>query len=164
MAQLDDVDLRLLTLLQEDGRSTQAALAKAVGLSGPSVYARIKRLESEGVIQGYSAILAPESLGQALVAFIRVGTMASPDEQEPFESYVERSGAVLECHDVDGEDSYVVKVRVGSPQELRVLLAEIRALPGVSRTVSSIVLQTVKEIRGGAHLAEPSAPGSKSEA
>ncbi len=149
----------MLTLLQEDGRSTHAALGKAVGLTGPSVYARVKRLESEGVIRGYSAIVAPGSVGQALVSFIRVGTVASHDEQEPFESYVRESKAIVECHDVDGEDSYVLKARTGSPDELRALLAEIRALPGVTRTVSSIVLLTLKEIRGGAHLAEPCPPG-----
>lgn len=161
MTQLDEVDLQLLTLLQEDGRMTHAALGKAVGLTGPSVYARVKRLENEGVIRGYSAIVEPKSVGQGLVSFIRVGTAASPDEQEPFESYVRDSGAIVECHDVDGEDSYILKARTGSPEELRDLLAEIRALPGVTRTVSSIVLLTVKEIRGGAHLAEPGLPGAR---
>ncbi|MFT7836769.1 Lrp/AsnC family transcriptional regulator [Saccharothrix sp. BKS2] len=161
MPQLDEVDLQLLTLLQEDGRATHAALGKAVGLTGPSVYARVKRLEQEGVIRGYSAIVEPQSVGQGLLSFIRVGTAASHDEQEPFESYVQESRAIIECHDVDGEDSYILKTRTGSPEELRGLLAEIRALPGVTRTVSSIVLLTVKEIRGGAHLTEPGSPGTK---
>ncbi|MBV8932188.1 MAG: Lrp/AsnC family transcriptional regulator [Kutzneria sp.] len=158
MAPLDDVDLRLLTLLQVDGRRTHAALGKDVGLTGPSVYARIKRLEREGVIRGYTAILAPEALDQSLVAFLRVGTAASPGEQEPFETFVAARSEILECHDVDGEDSYVLKVRLSSPRTLRLLLADIRAIPGITRTVTSIALETVKEVRGGAHLADPRRP------
>ena len=142
---LDDVDRQLLVLLQEDARATHAALAKAVGLTGPSVYARLKRLEADGVIRGYATLVDPDVLGQGVVAFLRVGTVAAADEGEPFESHVHADPRILECHDVDGEDSYLLKVRTTSPQELRGLIADIRALPGITRTVTTIVLETVKE-------------------
>lgn len=152
---LDEIDLGILRLLQSDGRATHAALGKEVGLTGPSVYSRIKRLERAGVIRGYTALVDPGALNQALVAYLRVGTRASADEQEPFETFVLAEPRILECHDVDGEDSYLLKVRVGSPRTLRALLAEIRALPGITRTVTSIALETVKEVLASGHLATP---------
>ncbi|SDY02270.1 Lrp/AsnC family transcriptional regulator, leucine-responsive regulatory protein [Amycolatopsis xylanica] len=155
---LDEVDLRLLQALQADGRATHAALGKAVGLTGPSVYARIKRLERAGVIRGYTTIVDAGALGQDLVAYLRIGTKAGPDEAGPFEEFVHAEPRILECHDVDGEDSYIVKVRVGTPQELRALLAQVRALPDVYRTITSIALETIKETRGGGHLADPATP------
>ena len=140
---VDETDLAILRLLQTDGRATHAAIGKAVGLTGPSVYARIKRLERDGIIRGYTALIDPAALDQGLVAIVRVSLKASADEQEPFESIVGADPQVLECHDVDGEDSYILKVRTASPQTLRRLLADLHGIPGVTRTVSSIALETV---------------------
>ncbi|MFJ9773006.1 Lrp/AsnC family transcriptional regulator [Kitasatospora sp. NPDC101157] len=161
--QLDEVDLQILALLQEDGRATQAAIAKTVGLTGPSVYSRIRRMERDGVIRGYTALVDPRALRQDLVAYMRVGTYADEGEQEPFETFVRDEPQILECHDVDGEDSYVLKIRTASPQSLRSLLARVRAIPGVSRTVTSIALETIKEPTASAHLAAPKPPGNKEE-
>jgi Lrp/AsnC family leucine-responsive transcriptional regulator len=143
---MDDVDLAILRLLQADGRATHAAIGKTVGLTAPSVYARIKRMERHGIIRGYTTLIDPAALDQGLVAIVRVSVTASADEQQPFESVIGRDPQVLECHDVDGEDSYILKVRTASPQALRRLLADLRAIPGVTRTVSSIALETVKDV------------------
>lgn len=156
---LDGTDLDLLRLLQEDGRATQAHLGKAVGLSGPSVFARIKRMEKAGVITGYTAVVDAASVEQGLTAFIRVVTVAAASEQDDFENFVLASPLVHECHDVDGEDSYLLKVKVSGPIELRGLLADIRSIEHVARTVSTIALETVKEHSAGAHLATVGAPG-----
>ncbi|MGW2704656.1 Lrp/AsnC family transcriptional regulator [Streptomyces sp. NPDC001340] len=158
---LDDVDLQILKILQADGRATHAAIGKAVGLTGPSVYSRIRRLEREGTIRGYTTLIDPGALRQDLVAHMRVGTRADETEQEPFETFVRNEPQVLECHDVDGEDSYVLKIRTASPQSLRRLLARIRAIPGVTRTVTSIALETIKEPTASAHLTSPDVPGDK---
>ena len=143
--ELDDTDLALLRLLQDDGRATHAALGKSVGMSAPSVHARIKRLEGWGVIRGYAAVVAPEYVGAGFVAFVRVLTEEGPDGFEPFERFVEREPQILECHDVDGEDSYLLKVRTASPGALRDLLARVRRLAEVKRTLTSVGLLTVKE-------------------
>ncbi|GAA4631725.1 Lrp/AsnC family transcriptional regulator [Actinoallomurus vinaceus] len=150
--QVDETDLAILRLLQTDGRATHAAIGKAVGLTGPSVYARIKRMERDGIIRGYTALIDPAALDQGLVAIVRVSLKASADEQEPFESIIGADPQVLECHDVDGEDSYILKVRTASPQTLRRLLADLRGVPGVTRTVSSIALETVKDVTATAVL------------
>ena len=143
---LDDTDLRILQLLQADGRTSRAAIGEAVGMTGPSVYARIKRLEDEGIIRAYTVHLDPKQVGQGLLAFVRVLTQSVPLAQEgDFERYMLSEPRVLECHDTDGEDSYLVKVRVGSLEELRELVNEIRAKPTVVRTVTSVAMVTVKE-------------------
>ena len=155
---LDEVDLEILRLLQADGRATHAAIGKVVGLTGSSVYSRVRRLERVGVIRGYTTLIDPGALGQSLVAYMRVGTHADADEQGPFEEFVRGEPQVLECHDVDGEDSYMVKIRTATPQTLRSLLVRIRALPGVTRTVTSIALLTIKEPAASGHLADPETP------
>jgi Lrp/AsnC family leucine-responsive transcriptional regulator len=146
MTSIDETDLALLALLQQDARLSKATLGEKVGLTGPAVYARLQRLEQDGIIKQYTVLLEPSAIGQGLVAFMRVQTnsVALKDE-DAFVDFVLNEPRVLECHDVDGEDSYVVKVRTNSLENLRVLVNEIRALPNVSRTVTSIAMVTIKE-------------------
>lgn len=141
--ELDDIDLRIIGLLQRDGRSTHAAIGKAVGLTGPSVYARVQRLEGAGVIRGYAAMLDPAAVGQGLVAFIRVST--APKGEDQFERFARKEPRVLECYSVDGEDSYLLKARTRSADDLQDLISSIRAQRAVSRTVTTIALDAVKE-------------------
>lgn len=142
---LDAIDRQILAALQRDSRITYATIGKAVGLSGPSVYARIQRLERAGTIRGYGAQIDPAALDQGLVAFIRISTQANIANDGPFERFVADEPQIIECHDVDGEDSYILKVRTGSPETLRALIAALRSLPGITRTVTSIALLTIKE-------------------
>jgi Lrp/AsnC family transcriptional regulator, leucine-responsive regulatory protein len=142
---LDTIDLKILELLSRDGRISHTAIGKEVGLTAPSVYARVQQLEQEGIIKGYTVLLDPEKLGHGLVAFIRVGLQASVNEAEPFERFILQEPQIVECYDVDGEDCYILKVRTTSPQMLRELIAHLRSLPRVTRTVTSIVLLTIKE-------------------
>lgn len=142
---LDDIDLKILELLQDDGRLSHAAIGKVIDMTGPAVYARVQRLEREGVIKGYAVLLDPEKVERPLAAFVRVGTAANADFDSPFEQFVRGEPEIIECHDVDGEDSYILKVRTASPRSLRDLLARIRSIPGVTRTITSISLITIKE-------------------
>ena len=129
------------------------AIAKAVDLSAPSVTARIQRLEREGYIQKYAAVLAPEKIGQGLAAFIRVGTRCTTEENSAFEQFMRDEPEILECHDVDGEDCYILKVRTETPQSLRGLISRLRRFPQVTRTTTSIALLTIKEAGTTAPLA-----------
>ena len=145
--ELDETDRRILKLLQKDGRLAHAAIAKKVGLTGPSVLARVRRMEDAGVIRGYSILLDEAALGRPLVEFIRVtlsGTPAGKGENA-FETFVKREPAVLACYSVDGEDSYMLAVRTASTDALQALLNQLRAIRNVSRTVTSIALGCVKE-------------------
>ena len=150
--QLDDIDLKIIQLLLEDGRFSHTAIGKETGLTAPSVYSRIQRLEKEGIIQGYSALINADKIGRGLVAFVRVRTMASVGEGNEFEKFILREPQVLECYDVDGEDSYILKIRTNSPQTLRSLLVRIRSMPGITHTQTSIALMTLKESATAAPL------------
>ncbi len=142
---MDDIDLRILELLHQDGRISHAAISKEIGLSAPSVYARIQKLEQDRVITGYTVLLDPEKIGYPLTAFIRVTLGADAKEAEAFENLILQEPQIVECHDVDGEDSYLLKIRTTSPQALRGLIAQIRGLPHVQRTSTTISLLAIKE-------------------
>lgn len=142
---LDKLDRKILDLLQRDARMTNAAIAEQVGLSAPSVHERIKKLEARGVIKGYTAILDAESLGLPITAFIRVTVNTDADEDKAGVARLTEVPEVLECHHVAGEDCFILKVKVASPQHLERLLARVRASLNVARTVSMIVLSTAKE-------------------
>lgn len=142
---LDDNDLRILDLLLQDGRISHTAIGKEIDLSGPSVYARVQRMEREGIIKGYTALLAPAKVGRELAAFVRVRTQTPDYDSDVFERFIQEEEQILECYDVDGEDCYLLKVRTASTQSLQKLLATIRSFPGITRTVTTIALETLKE-------------------
>ena len=149
---LDDIDLKILSLLQQNGRIAHSAIGKEVDLTGPSIYARIQRLEEAGVIRGYTALIDPESVDQGMLAYVRIQTTVTEDLFEIFEDYVRSNAAILECHDMAGEDSYFLKTRVKDALELQQLIAEIRRyLPGC-RTITSISLLTVKEVNASGSI------------
>lgn len=142
---LDDVDVKILNFLQDNARETQADIARAVGLAPSAVLERIRKLETRGVIRGYSARLDPKVMGQGMLAFVAVRS-----DEGPAEYTVDRQLAalpeVLEVHHVAGEDCYLVKVRAKDAEQLGILLrARIGRIPGVRSTRTTIVLETVKE-------------------
>lgn len=151
---MDSIDVRILGMLQENGRVSQHDVARAVGLSAPAVSERVRKLEERGVILGYTTLLDPRLLGQDITAFIAVGINGSRHYVD-FRRRAMELPEIAECHSVTGEGSHLLKVRVGNTAGLESLLAEIQAWPGVQWTTTSLVLSTVKETTG---LALPSAP------
>ena len=147
METLDEKDLEILSILQRDARTSHVAIGKEIGLTGPSVYSRIQRLERSGVILGYTAQIDGGKVRQGLVAFVRltVKTAAVTGDEEDFIAYVQAQPNIIDCFDVDGEDSYILKVRAESPQHLRELVAGIRAQPAVVSTITSIALLQIKD-------------------
>jgi Lrp/AsnC family leucine-responsive transcriptional regulator len=144
---LDDIDRRILGLLRQDGRMSHAAIAKAVGLSGPAVHDRVRKLEQRGVISGYTAVLDPINLDRSHVAFIMI-TLSEGNEfavDEPIVARICEEPDVLEFHRIAGEDCYLVKVRTSTNKELEQLLRRIRRIRGVARTRTTIVLSTELE-------------------
>jgi len=142
---MDATDLRLLDLLQRNGRATQLELARAVGLSQPAVAERIRKLEERGVITGYLARVDAAHLGLDITAFIGVG-IEHPRHFDGFTKKVLALDEVLECHRVAGDDSYLLKVKTHNTRTLdRLLVKVLRAIPGVTRTHTTIVLASIKE-------------------
>ncbi len=158
---LDDTDRKILALLQRDARMTNAAVAAEVGLTAPSVYERIRKLEQRGVIREYTTIVDPAALDKTLTAFIRL-TVAYDEKHDSGIQAVSRDPDVLECYSVAGEDCFLIKTKVTDPGELQALINRIRGQLTVLRSVTMIVLSTLKE---GAPLnVFPSAPEAKSRA
>jgi Lrp/AsnC family leucine-responsive transcriptional regulator len=145
MYQLDDIDRRLLQLLQEDDRLALAELSKRVGVAASTLNDRIKRLVSQGQITGFHARLSSEALGLDLLAFMLVG-WSNPKVEQQFLKKVRASPSVLECHHVTGAWNYLLKVRIKSTKNLETFLSStIEAVPGVERTDTLIALSTAKE-------------------
>ncbi|PSQ89928.1 MAG: AsnC family transcriptional regulator [Bacteroidetes bacterium QS_8_64_10] len=144
--QIDDVDARILELLQADGRMKRNAIAEDVGMSVPAVSERIRKLEERGVIRGYTAEVDVRRLRYDITAFVR----ANVDGSEHYANFVEQitaMSAVLEMHSITGEGSHMLKMRIPNTDSLERILSEIQKIEGVSRTRSSIVLSTFKETR-----------------
>ena len=142
---LDEIDRRLVTLLQADGRVSNAELARQVGMVPSGVLERVRKLEERGVILGYEARLDPRKLGAGLLAFVFVRS----DERLGASGAARALAAipeVQEVHDVAGEDCFLIKVRVADVEALgRLLRDKLGAIPAIRSTRTTIVLETIKE-------------------
>lgn len=147
VSDLDDLDLRLLGALQGNARSTFAELGVLVGLKAPAVHDRVKRLEARGYIRGYAARLDAPRLGYGLVAFVSAYTTADVD-YDRFSAAVAALSEVAEIHSVAGEESFVLKVVTRSTGHLDNFLSRLKAIPGIGRTKTTIVLSTPFERDG----------------
>jgi len=142
---LDDTDLRILALVQRDGKLAQAEIAKRVGLSTAAVNERLKKLEKAGVIRRYAALVDPAAVGAAMTAFVEV-FIEHPRHERVFIESMLGLDEVQECHYVTGESSLLLKVRVRDVESLQALLLHrLNRLEGVRQTRTLIVLSTLKE-------------------
>ena len=140
---LDDRDLKILEILQENGRASYSEIARRIGMSEAAVYSRIQKLLRLGVVKSIQAILNAEMLGYGVTAFISV--TAQPAKYEKVLEELSRIPEVLEVHDVTGEHYCLVKVRARDNRALAELLDRIGRLDGVISTETRIVLRTIKE-------------------
>jgi Lrp/AsnC family leucine-responsive transcriptional regulator len=145
MVGVEDLDRQIVSRLAEDGRMSFTDLGRATGLSTSAVHQRVRRLEQRGVIRGYRAIVDPEALGLPLVAFVSIKPV-DPAAEDDAPRRLAGIGAIESCYSVAGDESYILKVRVASPQALEGVLAEIRTAAGVS-TRTTVVLSTPFEDR-----------------
>jgi Lrp/AsnC family leucine-responsive transcriptional regulator len=144
-ATLDVIDRKILALIQDNAKLSQAELAKAVGLTAPSVNERIRKLERGGVIRGYVALLDVRKLGHDITAFVEI-FIEHPKFESGFIEAVAVLDEVLECHHITGEFSLLLKVRVRDMAAFRKLLIEkLNTVRGVRQTRTLIVLATAKE-------------------
>jgi Lrp/AsnC family leucine-responsive transcriptional regulator len=142
---IDEIDRKLLDLLQTNARLSNAEMADAVGLTVSSVHERVKKLERKGVIKGYVAVLDPEKLGKPLLAFLRLTVSSHESVKTSIRELCESDPDILECHNVAGEDCFILKVRAEGPKQLERLLSAVRGSADTSRSVTNIVLSSFKE-------------------
>ncbi len=141
----DPVDLAIVAEVSRDARATLAQLSERVGLSPSAVQARLKRLESTGVIAGYRAVLDAEAVGKPLSAFIEI-TPLDPAQPDNAPELLEHLDEIEACHSIAGDASYILFVRVASPRHLETLIRDIRLAASVN-TRTTVVLQTFYENR-----------------
>ena len=143
---VDHIDRRLLSLLQEDGDISHAALAKAVNLSPAGIHKRLKRLREQGYVKEVTYILDRDKLALDLLCFISIAlTNNSPESYLQIRERADATPEILECHEVAGDDDVLLKVVVQNRHHLKTLLRTFSAnLPQIGRVRTSIVLEEIK--------------------
>ncbi len=145
--QLDKVDRVILAALQDDGRVSNAELARRIGLSPPAVHARIRRLEEDGYIRRYAAILDPERLGYDITCFVHISLQIQSSEQsERVRAMLLEMPEVLGCYHLTGDFDYLLKVVAQDRRSLEHFLVErLTPIPGLARMQTSLVLNELKQ-------------------
>jgi Lrp/AsnC family leucine-responsive transcriptional regulator len=134
---MDTTDLRILKILQNDGRISMKELGQRVNLTSPAVSERVKRLEENGVIEGYTAIVNPKKLNLYVEAIVHVGMKVSAHAR--FKKFTSEEPSIIECHHVTGEDCMTVRVVCKNTHELESILDKIQA---IGSTKTSIILSS----------------------
>jgi Lrp/AsnC family leucine-responsive transcriptional regulator len=143
---VDVLDRKIIAALRVDGRATYAELGRIVGLSASSVHERVGRLEANGVITGYRAVVNPSAVGLGVTALVGIQPTDTATDVDVADSLAELD-EVESCYAVAGDDAFVVKVRVPTVDELERTLGRLRRIPGVARTHTTVVLSTRFEAR-----------------
>jgi Lrp/AsnC family leucine-responsive transcriptional regulator len=141
---LDEIDVKMLELLQSNSRVKRSELAEKTGLSIPSVTERLRKLENNGYIESYQTKLNRKMLGRDITAFIFVVSDSSKNYKD-FISHALQTPEVLECHSITGDGSHVLKIQTTNTSTLEKLLSKIQSWKGVQSTRTSIVLSSHKE-------------------
>lgn len=142
---LDAIDLRILSLLQTDGRMSNADLAQQVGLAPPTVLRRVKLLEEHGFIRGYAALVDPLVLGLTVTAFIFIESNAGCDLLE-LNDFLAQLPGVQEVHHLIGEWCFLLKVRTKTPQTLeQIIYQQLRSHPSIRRTFTTLATSSAFE-------------------
>ncbi len=142
---IDNVDRQILTILQKDARTSNAAIARQVGMAPSAIFERIRKLEERGVLRGFSAHVDPDALGLTLLAFVFVQTEERHGAPQTA-TLLSRIPGVQEVHHVAGEDCLLVKLRARDPEALgRILREDVGAIDTVRSTRTTVVLHTAVE-------------------
>lgn len=143
--QLDATDRRILRVLQREGRVSNADLADRIALSPSACHRRVQRLEEEGFIAGYVALVDPRKIGKTTTVFVEITLQGQSDEVlDAFERAVARIPDVLECHLMAGAADFLLKLVVADTEDYaRIHRQYLARLPGVAQMQSSFSLRTV---------------------
>jgi Lrp/AsnC family leucine-responsive transcriptional regulator len=143
---IDETDKKILEILQNDGRITNAKLAATIGISPPAMLERVRRLETAGVISNYTAMLDREKIGLEVMAIVSISLAANAlADLDRFRERLLSLDEVLECHQVTGDDDFILKVVLESIKGYsEFAMKKLASLPGIQNFKSSFVLSTIK--------------------
>jgi Lrp/AsnC family leucine-responsive transcriptional regulator len=143
---MDEVDIKALKHLMKSGRASWSELSEILGLSPPAVAERVRKLEEAGIIRGYAALADHTQVGCGLTALVSV-TIEHSRYRSAFLERVKALDNVLECHHITGDYDYLLKIRCATTLALEEIIStQLKELDGVGKTLTLIVLSTVKEI------------------
>ena len=147
---LDDIDRRLLALLQANGRITNVELARAVDLTAPPCLRRVRALEDAGYISGYHADIDPDHMGYGITAFAMVSLKSQAESDLcAFEDYIAEIDEIRECHMLNGEIDFMLKILAKDlPSFQKLLTKHLTSAPNVSSVKTSLTIRTSKDIPG----------------
>ncbi|MBB3858984.1 DNA-binding Lrp family transcriptional regulator [Novosphingobium hassiacum] len=150
MATLDGIDRRLLAELQDEGRVTNVELAQRVGLTAPPCLRRVRALEDAGVIKGYHAELDASKLGFAITVFALVSLKSQAEESlRQFEDHMRTLAEVRECHMLNGEIDFILKIVSRDLQSFQEFLtSKLTPAPNVASVKTSLTIRTAKQVPG----------------
>ncbi len=141
---LDEIDRKIIELLQEDSRKPFVEIAKELGLSDPTIHVRVKKLQEAGIIEKFTAVLAPAKVEKGIAAFVEINV--KPNTIEEVIGNLGGLEEVLEIHETFGDYDLIAKLRAKTNEDLRDLVArEIRTIPHIVNTKVTTVLKTRKE-------------------
>lgn len=141
---IDKIDVKLITILQKQGRRKRNELAEEVQLSVPSVSEQLRKLEQRGIIEGYAAVINAAKIQLGVTAYIFI----TSDSSKYYDNIIEHAAKeeeILECHAITGEGSHILKVRTRNTSTLEQLLSRIQSWKGVKSTRTDVVLSSPKE-------------------
>jgi DNA-binding Lrp family transcriptional regulator len=142
---LDSIDWKILTALQENARLANVELAEKVNLSPSPCLARVRRLERDGYISRYVALLDPESVGLGVNVFVQVRLERQVESSlDAFEKAVSRRPEVMECYLMTGNSDYLLRVAVADLHEFQMFVTAVSKIPGVGNIQSSVALKQVR--------------------
>lgn len=146
----DRIDRQILALLQEDGRMTNVELAERVGLTAPPCLRRVRALEEQGAIRGYHAALDPVSLGYGITVFALVSLRSQAESDlAAFEEHVALIPEVRECHMLNGEIDFILKIVAADLKSFQeILTTQLTTAPNVTSVKTSLTIRTSKNIPG----------------
>lgn len=141
---MDQIDKKILHILHKNARITASEISNQINLSVSAVGDRLKKLEASGIIENYTAILNPKMLEKSLTAIIMVA-LERPKYADIFQDFVGKESDILDCYYLAGDYDYALKIVTGDTGSLEVLIGKIKAIEGLLKTKTTIVLSTVKD-------------------
>ncbi|WP_373490857.1 Lrp/AsnC family transcriptional regulator [Parasphingorhabdus sp.] len=147
---LDEIDLKILQRLQDDGRITNVELANSVGLTAPPCLRRMRALEDEGVINSYHAAIDPAKMGYTITVFAMVSLKSQAEtDLQAFEEHVQKLPEVRECYMLNGEIDFMLKVVAKDLQQFQSFLtSQLTAAPNVASVKTSLTIRSAKHLPG----------------
>lgn len=142
---MDNLDIKIIKLLQQNSRVTASEISNKINLSVPAVGDRLKKLDASGIIEKYTIILNAKKMNKHLMIIMFV-SLESPKYTDPFINIVQLDDEIVECHYLAGDFDYALKIITESTESLERLLNKIKNIPGVQKTKTNVSLSTIKNV------------------